>query len=60
MSPALAWLIAEVVKLTVSRVQGAGKLNTLTQAEAEAELTKMTESLSTDLPSPDDLVKGTQ
>jgi hypothetical protein len=58
MSPAVAWLIAEMTKLLVQRIEGAGKFNTLTQAEAEAMVTQLSTGLSTSLPTPDDLEKG--
>lgn len=55
MSPALLWLIMEGTKLIVQRVEGAGKFNTLTQAEAEAMVTQLSSGLSTTLPSPEEL-----
>lgn len=57
MSPALAWLIAEVTKLTVSRIEQIGKFDSLTQAEAEAMVQQIAGQLSTTLPSPEDLEK---
>lgn len=58
MSPFVAWLIAEATKLIVQRIEAAGKLSSLTQAEAEAELQKLTDGLSVSLPSPEELEKG--
>lgn len=57
MSPALAFLIAEITKLIVVRVEGAGKFNTLTQAEAEAMVAQLSAGLGTSLPTPEDLEK---
>lgn len=57
MSPALAWLIAEATKLIVQHIESAGKFNTLTQAEADAKLEELTQTLPPTLPSPEDLEK---
>ena len=57
MSPAVAWLIAEITKLVVQRVENAGKFNTLTQPEAEAMVISLSSGLKTSLPSPEDLEK---
>lgn len=57
MSPALAWLIAEATKLIVQHIESAGKFNTLTQAEADAKLAELTQTLPPTLPSPEDLEK---
>lgn len=58
MSPFVAWLIAEATKLIVQRIEAAGKLSSLTQAEAEAQLQTLTDGLSVSLPSPEELEKG--
>jgi len=58
MSPAVAWLIAEIIKLTVQRIMDAGKFDSLTQEEAEAMIPTLTGELSTNLPSPEELEKG--
>lgn len=55
MSPALAWLIAEMTKLVVQRIEGSGKFNTLTQAEADQMVVTLSGALSSTLPSPTDL-----
>lgn len=55
MSPYLAWLIAEVTKLVVMRVENQGKFSTLTQEEAEAMVLQLSDGLSTELPTPEEL-----
>lgn len=55
MSPALAWLIAEATKLIVQHVEQQGKYNSLSQAEADAMVQTLTQSLPLSLPSPEDL-----
>ena len=55
MSPALIWLIAELTKLVVQRVSDAGKFNSLTEAEAEKMVLDIGASLSTSLPTPEEL-----
>lgn len=58
MTPAVVWLIAEMVRLAVEKIQATGKLNTLTQEEAEAMVAKMATGLPDTLPTPEDLEKG--
>jgi hypothetical protein len=55
MSAAVAWLIAELIKITLQRIEGSGKFNSLTQAEADQMVVTLTAALSTTLPSPTDL-----
>lgn len=55
MSPAVAWLIAELTKLALQRIEGSGKFNTLTQAEADQMVLTLTAALDSTLPSPTDL-----
>jgi hypothetical protein len=54
-SPALAWLISEMVKLTVQHVSEIGKFNTLTEEEAKQMSNSITESLEINLPTPEQL-----
>lgn len=54
---ALAWLIAEMAKLVINRLAQAGKLNNLTQAQAEAEFASISAALPSVLPSPEELEK---
>lgn len=58
MSPAVAWLIAELTKLAVTRIEQMGKFDSLTQAEAEAMVLDISGKLSTVLPTPEELEKG--
>lgn len=55
MSRAVAWLIAELIKITLQRIEGSGKFNSLTQAEADQMVVTLTAALSSQLPSPTDL-----
>lgn len=55
MSKAVAWVIAELIKITLQRIEGSGKFNSLTQAEADQMVVTLTAALSTTLPSPADL-----
>ena len=52
---ALAWLIAETAKLVLNRLAQSGKLNGLTQAQAEAEFESISAALPAVLPSPEEL-----
>lgn len=52
---ALAWLIAEIAKLVINRLSQAGKLNNLTQPQAEAEFESISAALPVVLPSPEEL-----
>jgi hypothetical protein len=58
MSPALAWLIAELTKMVVLQVSNAGKYDSLTEAEAQSVALSIGATLSTALPSPQDLESG--
>jgi hypothetical protein len=60
MTPAVAFLIAEGVKLIMQHLQNRGQLNTLTQDQAEAMVAQLAAALPTTLPSPEDLEAGTQ
>ncbi len=53
-----AWLISEIIKLTAMRLLEKGKFDTLTEEEAKAEALKIGNALSTSLPTPEDLEKG--
>lgn len=55
MNRAAIWLAAEVLKITIQRLSAAGKHDTLTQEEAEAMAAKVGDSLSTVLPTPEEL-----
>lgn len=56
MNPAVIWLISQLIGQTVNRLQQTGKYDTLSQAEAEDELQRVAASLSTNLPTPEDLI----
>ncbi len=55
---ALVWLISETAKLVVNRLSQAGKLNGLTQDQAEAEFESLSAALPAVLPSPESLEEG--
>lgn len=55
MSPALAWLIAELTGMVVRRIADAGKFQNLTEEEARAIALDLGNSLSTNLPTPEQL-----
>lgn len=57
-SPWVAWLISELTMLAVRRLQEAGKFDTLTEEEAKAMALQIGNSLSTNLPTPEDLEGG--
>lgn len=54
-SPSVAWLIAEVTKITLLHIMESGKFDTLTEQEAKDMAAKLTGGLSTNLPSPEEL-----
>lgn len=56
MRSATAWLISQLIISVIYRLQQAGKYNSLTQEEADAELARITAALSSDLPSPQELI----
>ncbi|MCI0422762.1 MAG: hypothetical protein L0312_26665 [Acidobacteria bacterium] len=58
MSPALAFLIAELVKLAVQRVSEQGKFNNLTEEEARAMAKQIGDALSVSLPTPEELASS--
>jgi len=55
MGPGVAFLIVELVKLGLNRVNQAGKFNTLTEDEAKAEFQAIAAGLPTTLPTPEQL-----
>lgn len=59
MSPALAWLIAELTKLAVLRVSEMGKFENLTEEEARQIALDFGKGLSTNLPTPEELENPT-
>lgn len=58
MNPAVAFLVAEMVKLLLQRLNDSGKYQNLTEADARAIIDEMSAALSTSLPSPEDLEQG--
>lgn len=58
MTPGLAFLIAELTKMGIQLAMQHGSLDTLTQADAEATIKKIADSLQVTLPSPEDLEAG--
>ena len=58
MSPAVAWLIAEMVKLALDRIAAQGKFETLTEEEARGMAKQIGDSLSVSLPTPEQLASG--
>lgn len=58
MNPAVAFLIAESIKILLNRLHDSGKFNTLTEAEARQMADDIGASLATSLPSPGDLEAG--
>lgn len=55
MSPAVAFLIAEMVKIMLQRLNDSGKYSNLTEEDARAIIDQISAGLSTTLPSPEDL-----
>jgi hypothetical protein len=55
MTPAVAFLIAEGVKLLFQHLSSTGQLNTLTPEQADAMVAKLAASLPDILPSPEEL-----
>lgn len=58
MSKAAAWLIAEMVKILIQRLNDSGKYQNLTEEDARTIIDQISASLSTSLPSPEDLEKS--
>lgn len=55
MSPFVIFLLQEVVKVTLRRINDSGKYNSLTEDEAKQAIADISAGLSTSLPSPGDL-----
>lgn len=53
----VAWLIGQTSIMILDRLRQTGKYDSLTEAEARAELARLTGNLSTELPSPEELEK---
>lgn len=57
MNPAVAFFIAEAIKIMLQRLHDSGKYNTLTEDEAKQMIVDISASLESTLPSPGDLEK---
>lgn len=55
MSPWTIWFIQEAIKIAITRLQGIGALDGITEEQAKAEIQRLTETLPAKLPSPEDL-----
>lgn len=55
MSPWVIFLIQEATKLAIQRIEALGKLGTLTEDEAKAMAQSIADSLSSVLPTPEEL-----
>lgn len=55
MSPWAIWLLQELIKLGIERLQDAGKFNTLTEEEAKAMFSQIVAALPERVKSPEEL-----
>ncbi len=58
MTPATIFLITEITRILLEKLQATGQLGTLTPEQANEMIVRISGQLETNLPSPEDLASG--